>query len=378
MALADTAARAKPSARGGPTAGETVIEVAGLEKTFSSGVFRRRRFQALKGATLDVRRGEVFGLLGPNGAGKTTLVKILLGITRKTGGRATILGYPAGEIAARCHVGYVPENLRIRAHHNALSAMDYYGQLSGLPMKTVRERRGPLLDLVGLSERVRDRVTQYSKGMRQRLGLAQALLHDPTLLILDEPTDGLDPVARRQIRDLIRRLQGEGKTIFLNSHILHEVEEVCDRVAILDRGEVKAFDRVENVTRLAHQGSTIRLTIDLAGPADRLDRLAGTLPGRVERPAADQLRVVAELSDQAIIDALVDRVRDAGVSLVRLDRERTSLESAFMSLLSPEPAAAPAGAIPVAGTFAAGPLPPGGHPPGSYPPGPSPSGGPAR
>jgi ABC-2 type transport system ATP-binding protein len=214
------------------------VEVENLDKTYRDGWILRRPFQALQGITLQVRYGEVFGLLGPNGAGKTTLVKLLLGIVRATRGRAFMLGRPAGERAGRRRVGYLPENLRIPRHHTALSAMDLYGQMSGMTRAEIRQSRGPLLAAVDLADRATDPVKKYSKGMLQRLGLAIALLHDPDLVFLDEPTDGLDPAGRAHVRQTLVRLKGEGKTIFLNSHLLQEVELVCDRVAILDRGVV--------------------------------------------------------------------------------------------------------------------------------------------
>lgn len=213
-----------------------VIEVEGLRKTYREGWIRRRSLEVLKGLSFTVGAGEIFGLLGPNGAGKTTFIKILLGIVRASGGRATLLGHAAGSRRGRSQVGYLPENLRIARHHTGHTALDYYGWLSGLPLSVIRARSPELLQLVGLAQRAGDPVSKYSKGMLQRLGLAQALLHDPQLVILDEPTDGLDPVGRSHVRNVLQQLKQRGKTVFVNSHILQEVEVICDRVAILDKG----------------------------------------------------------------------------------------------------------------------------------------------
>ena len=177
-----------------------VIEVQNLRKTYRDGLFRKRKVEALRGVTLEVPRGEIFGLLGPNGAGKTTLIKILLGIVRKSEGSAVLLGRPAGNRHSRQKVGYLPEGHRLPHHLTGHTALEYYGGLSGLSPGEVRRRRDGVLATVGLSEWGRTPVRKYSKGMLQRLGLAQAMLHDPDLLILDEPTDGVDPVDRNTTR----------------------------------------------------------------------------------------------------------------------------------------------------------------------------------
>lgn len=190
------------------------IQVNELRKTFREGWIKRRAFEALKGVTFDVRQGEIFGLLGPNGAGKTTFIKILLGIVRKSSGAAALLGHQAGDRRSRQQVGYLPENLRIPRHLTGSTALELYGRLSNLSAAEIRHRRAELLEMVGLSDRARDGVRKYSKGMLQRLGLAQALLHNPDLIILDEPTDGLDPVARSQVRGLLAEIKRQGKTIF--------------------------------------------------------------------------------------------------------------------------------------------------------------------
>ena len=208
--------------------------------------------------------GEIFGLLGPNGAGKTTLIKVLLGLVHKTSGDAELLGRPAGDIEARRQIGYLPEQHRIPHHLTGNTALEYYGRLSNMSMSDIRRRRPELLETVGLRRWGRTLVRKYSKGMTQRLGLAQAMLHDPELLILDEPTDGVDPVGRAEIRDILGRLKSEGKTIFLNSHLLQEIELVCDRVAILGQGKLRRMDSVEAIRRLTSPEAVFTLRADEA------------------------------------------------------------------------------------------------------------------
>ncbi|MEC9093051.1 MAG: ABC transporter ATP-binding protein, partial [Planctomycetota bacterium] len=205
---------------------ENAIEARDLQKTYVDHWFSSKTYSALRGITFSVPRGQIFGLLGPNGAGKTTFVKIMLGIVSKTKGQATVMGSTAGSKLARSHIGYLPENLRMRRHHTANTALEFYGGLSGLSIATVRQRKVDLLKRVGLESWADAGIKKYSKGMLQRLGLAQSLLHDPDLLILDEPTDGLDPQARAEVREIMLQLKREGKTIFVNSHILQEVELV--------------------------------------------------------------------------------------------------------------------------------------------------------
>src|SRR4051794_40974876 len=182
------------------------IETLDLSKTYRDGWFGQRAIPALAGVTLSVPRGEIFGLLGPNGAGKTTLIKILLGLVNKSGGDAGLLGRPAGDRKARRHIGYLPEHHRIPHHLTGNTALEYYGSLSNMPMSAIRRRQPELLEMVGLARWGKTLVRKYSKGMLQRLGLAQAMMHDPELLILDEPTDGVDPVGRAEIRDILGRL----------------------------------------------------------------------------------------------------------------------------------------------------------------------------
>jgi ABC-2 type transport system ATP-binding protein len=308
------------------------IEIADLRKSYRNGLLRRS-FPALCGVTFRVERGEIFGLLGPNGAGKTTLIKVLLGIVRRSGGDALLLGRPAGNVESRLKVGYLPENLRIAGHHTAITALEYYGQLSGLTRSEVRQRSGALLESVGLAGRVRESVKKYSKGMLQRLGMAQALLHKPELLILDEPTDGLDPVGRSHVRALLSNLRAEGVTVFLNSHILQEVELICDRVAILDRGVLRALGRADQIAPQQAEGIEVELIVSGAESAIRAG-LGQRGVNHWERQESGIHRLRIRLLDQQAVDALVDDLRRAGVSVIGLSRRRVTLEDAFLSLFA--------------------------------------------
>lgn len=313
---------------------EPAIVVTDLVKTYKSGWFRPRVVTALRGVSLSVPRGEIFGLLGPNGAGKTTLIKTLLGIVRPTSGAASILEQPAGSMNARRRVGYLPENHRVPRHHTALTALEYFGGLSGLSPRTVRERRGPILERLGIAKWGTTPVRQFSKGMQQRLGLAQALLHDPELLILDEPTDGVDPVGRAELRDLLVELRNAGKTIFLNSHHLQEMELLCDRVAMMDHGRVLETGKVSQLT----SEPTMKVTLRGAEAAARHALDAAQMPA-----IAQQLHVLDETPNEVTLrlpelsaadwDRAVDAWRAAGLGLLEVHRERRTLEETFLQVL---------------------------------------------
>jgi ABC-2 type transport system ATP-binding protein len=310
------------------------VEVNQLGKTYRDGWFGKK-FQALSGVTLSVRQGEVFGLLGPNGAGKTTLLKILLGIIRKTSGHATMLGMPAGSRAIRNHVGYLPEHLRIPGHHTIFSALELYGNLSNLSNRQIRERREQVIELVGLTGREKEPVKKFSKGMLQRLGLAQALLVRPKMLILDEPTDGLDPRGRAEMRALIMRLKSEGVTVFVNSHILQEVELVCDRVAILDKGILQFCGSVqESAAILKSHSSTIQLNLIVAGLTSEIDSILSGMEVTSSNILPNGSRdLEMNVANQAAVDDLIDRLRAAKLSIISLTPKQASLEEAFLAIL---------------------------------------------
>ena len=207
------------------------------------------RVRALAGVDLAVKEGEVFGFLGPNGAGKTTFIKILLGLVFPTAGAVSVFGSPAGNPAGRKKIGYLPENMRLQGFLKGHEFLDFSGKLYGLSRDVRKERTGRYLELLGLSAAAGRPLREYSKGMLQRIGMAQALVNEPRLLILDEPQSGLDPAGRKQVRDLILRLKGEGRTVLFSSHILADAEMICDRVGILQRGRLVAAGRLDELLR---------------------------------------------------------------------------------------------------------------------------------
>lgn len=308
-----------------------VIESQNLSKIYRSGLLRRKSFQALKDVSLQVPAGSIYGLLGPNGAGKTTLIKILLGIISRTSGVATVLGSPAGSMAARREIGYLPENHRLPRHLTATTALEYYGSLSGMSLSAIRAASPRLLETVGLRGRERERVSGYSKGMLQRLGLAQAMLHRPQLIVLDEPTDGVDPVGRREIREVLKQLASEGHTVFLNSHLLQEIELVCDHVAILNRGSVLKTGSVQELTRTL---SDAPMQFQLLGSRDSVERAFQKWPAALIRDvASDAYEVEVRATQQTELDQMVDALRAAQVSVFRMARRERTLEEVFMDLV---------------------------------------------
>lgn len=311
---------------------EPVIQVTNLKKAYRSGVFKRRTVNALSGVSLEVPRGQIYGLLGRNGAGKTTLIKILLGIVRKSSGDATVLGGPAGHVNARRRIGYLPENHRIPRHLSGSTALEYYGSLSGLSVAEVRRRSPELLDRVGLKGRERDRVSGYSKGMQQRLGLAQAMLHTPDLVILDEPTDGVDPVGRKQIREVLKGLADSGTSIFLNSHLLQEIELVCENVAILSNGAVRKTGSVRELTAaIAESPMVFRIAADRSTAESCF---VGASVKTVVESGSGLLDVAVQVPEQSEIDRLVDRIRGQNISLLSMKRKDLTLEDAFLEIVT--------------------------------------------
>ncbi len=312
----------------------SIVSVKELRKTYRAGLFRRRNVEALKGVSLDVSHGEIFGLLGPNGAGKTTLIKILLGIVRRSGGSANVLGLSTGDRRSRMRIGYLPESHRIPRHLTGNLALEYYGQLSHVPKSVIRKKKDALLETVGLEKWGTTSVTAYSKGMLQRLGLAQAMLHDPELLILDEPTDGVDPVGRAEIRDILFRLKDQGKTVFLNSHLLQELELVCDRVAILTTGNVRHVGPVKELTQASSSGVVFRLRSE----DETVTPLIAELPFEVTVNAASgqpdgTTSVTVSSAGQEQIDQTIDVLRSAGVSIESVSHPRRTLEEVFLKLV---------------------------------------------
>jgi ABC-2 type transport system ATP-binding protein len=301
---------------------EAYVLVTGLEKTYPGGFFGSP-VQALRGISFAVRPGELMGLLGPNGAGKTTTVKILSGLVTPTAGKASLLGAPAGEAAARSQLGYLPERALWPDHLTGIECLEREGKLFDLPRAERRRRIDRDVGRVRL-EVARRKVKTYSKGERARLGLALALLPDPRVLLLDEPTDGLDPLGRREVRDLLVELKKEGRAILLNSHLLSEAELCCDHVAILARGAVVAAGRTEDL--LSAGGKEFVLRIVPAAKEDDVAALATVARG-VKR-VGDELHV--EVADEADIDKVVDLARSRLLSIRELRAKRATLEQYFL------------------------------------------------
>ena len=312
------------------------ISVSDLSKTYRSGLFGRSEVRALNGVSIEVPSGEIFGLLGPNGAGKTTLVKILLGLVHASQGSADLFGRPADTPEARKRIGFLPENHQFPGFLTAEQTLQVYGRLADVPSTPRSERISSLLARVGLAERRDTKVKTFSKGMLQRLGLAQALLNDPDLLFLDEPTAGVDPVGRRSIRDIILDLQDRGATIFLNSHLLSEVEKVCTQIAILRDGslvrkgtisELTSVDRVYDLTATPIPEGVLENTA-----------LSTSADGAPSDPNLRQYRLHAE--DRSSLNELLDRLRAANVEIESITPLRRSLEDYFIDVVdedSPAP-----------------------------------------
>src|SRR5688500_3783822 len=228
------------------TSSDVVIETRSLTKIYRD-FWGRQKVRALNALDLEVRRGEIFGLLGPNGSGKSTTIKLLLGLLFPTAGQGLVFGKDATEVSKNERIGYLPEESYLYKFLNAEETLDFYGRLFDMPAATRRQRTGELIEMVGLNWARRRQLREYSKGMTRRIGLAQALINDPELILLDEPTSGLDPIGTREMKDLILKLRSEGKTILMSSHLLDDVQDVCDRIAILHQGELKELGRVDDL-----------------------------------------------------------------------------------------------------------------------------------
>jgi len=252
------------------------VEIQDLSKEFTTP-FRRRKIQAVSGVSLHIDQGEIYGLIGPNGSGKSTTMKALLGLLAPTQGVCRIFGKDSVKVDSRNDVGYVPENPYFYKHLTGEETLRFYGRLCGLSGRSLRARISDLLEQVSLSHARRQKVGTYSKGMLQRIGLAQALIHEPRLLILDEPTAGVDPVGSREIRDLILSLKEAGKTVFLCSHLLEQVQEICDRVGIIFNGSLKREGTLEELITLKEQCELIAKG-DATAQAQLLE-LAHGVPG---------------------------------------------------------------------------------------------------
>jgi ABC-2 type transport system ATP-binding protein len=296
------------------------IETQGLEKVFRT-VWRRRDIRAVDGVSLRVERGSTFGLLGPNGAGKTTFVKMLLGVIHPTAGTARLFDGDARLPASRRPAGYLPENHRFPTYQTGAGMLDFYAALSGMSARDRKRRIPELLALVGIEKWGDVRLKKHSKGMLQRLGLAQALMHSPSLLILDEPSDGVDPVGRREIREILRALEEKGVTIFINSHLLVEVELFCREVAILQQGKVALTGKVKELTA----GKGYRLTAAAVPEA-----LANTLRARAAAFTLKEGYFEFQFASREETNGAVDLLRAERCEIEQITQTTSTLEDVFM------------------------------------------------
>jgi len=302
----------------------TIVDVHELTKIYSTGM-KKGDIVALDSVSMSVAQGEIFGLLGPNGAGKTTMMKVILGITQITSGEVTIAGLPPSNPRSRQRVGYLPENHRFPDYMTGYQLLLFTGQMHGIDTREYEERADRLLDLVGMTKWAHVNIRKYSKGMLQRIGLAQSMIPDPDLLLLDEPTDGVDPVGRTEIREVLRHIRDEGKSIVLNSHLLAEVETVADRVAILNKGRLA---RIAPVEELTSRQSQYEVEADFG---NKLLKLPEEL-GRTVMLSSRALTV--ELEDPEKINDIIDHLRFKQISIKSVRPMKVSLEQSFMEAVA--------------------------------------------
>lgn len=300
------------------------IQTFALEKTYLAGFWRKKPKTALKPLTLTVPDGEVFGYLGPNGAGKTTTLKLLMGLVFPSGGSAKVLGFDWRDPRVKAQIGFLPEQPYFYDYLTAGELLDYYAQLSGVPVRERIRRIDAVLARVGLSEARSLQLRKFSKGMLQRVGIAQAIIHDPKLIFLDEPMSGLDPIGRREVRDLIQSLKDEGKTIFFSTHILSDAEALCDRVAVLHKGELRGVGVVQDL--LARFSGTVELIWDGAAAT-----IAVAALGCECHATGETIRAVLP---QPQLDAAIDAIRRARGRLISITPVRASLEDYFLEKLN--------------------------------------------
>jgi len=301
----------------GTSTDDYAIDIQQVQKRYRGGVM------ALRDVEMKVHRGEVFGLLGPNGAGKSTLVKIMMTVVRPTNAVGSMLGEPIGHKPTLTRVGYLPEHHRLPQYLTGAQVLHHYAALSGVPRDLRRKRADELLDIVGMRDWASGKIRTYSKGMMQRIGLAQALMNDPDLIVLDEPTDGVDPLGRRDIRDVLVRLKNEGHTIFLNSHLLSELEMVCDRVSILVQGRVAMQGTIDDLT-----AESRRYEISIRGATPAWVKASADVD--VLDPNAADTTLYLSTLEPGDVQPVIDRLRSEGTVITGIGVKRESLEELFM------------------------------------------------
>jgi ABC-2 type transport system ATP-binding protein len=305
---------------------EVVIEIVDLTKDYEVGFLKKRKVRALDQLNLEVRRGEIFGFLGPNGAGKTTTLKLLMRLIYPTHGSARILGHPIEDVSTRARIGYLPENPYFYDYLSGRELLEYNAALFGIPNEQARIRGKELLDLVGLdSERANRQLRKYSKGMLQRIGIAQALVNDPEIVFMDEPMSGLDPIGRREVRDLLLALRTQGKTVFFSSHILSDVEAMCDRAAILSRGKLIRCGTVNELTGIKDTAVEIVALGIEKSDLGKFSQMVSSLQSASATPNGVHL----VLADDSEIDHTLSLIRECGGRLISVNPRRASLEDIF-------------------------------------------------
>ena len=317
--MAELAEKTEAASAKGEVAGTPAVKTVELTKRFGHTV-------ALAGLSMTVPRGEVFGFLGPNGAGKTTAVKLLLGLLKPTSGEGWLLGRPVGDLTTRSHIGYLPELFRYQGWLSAAEVLALHCELAPLPRSSWKDEISSALETVGLTDRAGDKVSTFSKGMQQRLGLGAALVGEPELVFLDEPTSALDPVGRHDVREIIRGLAARGTAVFLNSHLLSEVEQVCDRVAVVDHGRVIASGTMDELLG----GTAVRVRVTGLEQADK-NKLAGF--GRID-DEGDQLTFSSLHPDR--VPELVAAIVGLGGQVYEVAPRHETLEDRFLQLLADE------------------------------------------
>ena len=314
---------------------EAVIDVRGVEKIYKG------RVHALRGVDLRVGGGEIFGLLGPNGAGKSTLVKVLLTVIRATKCEGSLLGAKVGDKGVLRQVGYLPEHHNFPKYLTSRQLLRHFGAMSGVDRATRNRKADELLELVGMADWANSKLGSYSKGMRQRVGLAQALINDPKLVVLDEPTDGVDPIGRKDIREILVRLKDEGRTVFLNSHLLSELEMVCDRVAIMVHGLMRQQGTLDELTD-GQSGYAVLATEAISD--DVRSRVQSKLNGIDAIETNNPAELVFATSDPEVVQPMIDTLRANGVSIRSFGFRRPSLEDLFVKAVREHPGGATPGA----------------------------------
>jgi ABC-2 type transport system ATP-binding protein len=301
------------------------IEILGLEKNYSVGFWRKRPKRALYPLHLKVEEGEIFGFLGPNGAGKTTTLKMLMRLVFPTAGSARILGMEIDDPRMKAQIGFLPEQPYFYDHLTARELLNYYAQLSGVAAKERSRRVSQILQRVGLAESAGVQLRKFSKGMLQRVGIAQAILHDPKVVFFDEPMSGLDPMGRREVRDLMEQLKREGKTVFFSTHILSDAEALCDRVAIMNLGQLRGVGAVSDLL------ASVQGKVELVWQGTSVPASIGAL-GADCHVMADTVRAVLGEENQ---DGAIEALRRDRLRLVSVIPVRTSLEDYFVAQLTP-------------------------------------------